>query len=110
MNDGKDDTGEPFGQKLKWLYRSAYRWWTPLKDSEINESVQKWRERNQISAINPEAAGTSRCCVMHIPGVGTRCSSEPANAAKCRDLARSIDEGATANFYPNPCVNCQKIS
>jgi hypothetical protein len=99
---------------LNEAYWSTYRFIYPLKQDEIHANIESWRQdfgirelsENNIVLMNARA---NRCCVMKIPGVGVRCSTEPSNDVECRALARKFNSDATGRFYQTPCQNCQQL-
>jgi hypothetical protein len=95
---------------LKWALANIYRWARPLESAEIQEKLSEWRKKVGVSAAETlDAAVPNRCCVMRIPGVGKRCSTEPSNASDCRILARQFHEDAIGKFYPSPCIGCTSL-
>lgn len=102
--------------RMRWAYWTIYRWFRPLTEKEISDRLKSWRE--EYSAPDPmiglepysSGVGAERCCVMRIPGLGVRCSTEPSNDRECRALAWKYHEDAVAHFYGDrPCVNCQPL-
>jgi hypothetical protein len=102
--------------RFKWAYWRIYRWARPLNDTEIQANIQSWRkdfgipEQGPEPPLSPLSIQANRCCVMTIPGVGTRCSTEPSNDTECRALARKFNPDAIGHFYPTPCQDCQLIN
>ncbi|MEH2482279.1 hypothetical protein V1282_005636 [Nitrobacteraceae bacterium AZCC 2146] len=105
-----DDLPGGFKNRLKWAYASVYRWIAPLNPAEVRQKFDAWRKAADITTdATVLKAHPSRCCVMNIPGIGRRCSTQPSDASECRILARQFHPDATGHFYPNPCADCESL-